>query len=106
MVAPERGDLIWLTVDPGSTGGSTRRPALVVSPARYNERSGLALMCAIAAQAKGYPFEVVLPGGLPITGVILADHLRSADWKARQAEIVARAPTAVVSEVLAKLKPL
>ena len=106
MVAPERGDLIWITVDARSNGGSSRRPALVVSPARYNERSGLALMCAIAAQAKGYPFEVALPEGLPVQGVILADHLRSADWKVRDAEIVARAPSAVVSEVLAKLKPL
>lgn len=63
-------------------------------------------MCAIASQAKGYPFEVALPEGLPVSGVILADHLRSADWKTRGAEIVARAPLAVVSEVLAKLKPL
>lgn len=106
MVAPERGDLIWITVDTRSNGGASRRPALVVSPARYNERSGLALMCAIAAQAKGYPFEVALPEGLPVQGVVLADHLRSADWKVRDAEIVARAPSAVVSEVLAKLKPL
>lgn len=106
MVAPERGDLIWITVDPRNDGTKARRPALVVSPARYNERSGLALMCAIAARAKGYPFEVALPEGLPMSGVILADHLRSADWKIRDAEIVARAPSAVVSEVLAKLKPL
>lgn len=106
MVAPERGDLVWITVDPSHAGPSVRRPALVVSPARYNERSGLALMCAIATHAKGYPFEVLLPGDLPISGVVLADHLRSADWKIREAEIVARAPAAVVSEVLAKLKPL
>jgi mRNA interferase MazF len=106
MVAPERGDLVWITVDPRSDGVTSRRPALVVSPARYNEKSGLALMCAIASQAKGYPFEVALPDGLPVSGVVLADHLRSADWKVRNAEIVARAPTAVVTEVLAKLKPL
>lgn len=106
MVVPERGDLVWITVEPRNGGGPGRRPALVVSPARYNERSGLALMCAIASQAKGYPFEVPLPEGLPVSGVILADHLRSADWKVREAEIIARAPTTVVSEVLAKLKPL
>ena len=105
MVAPERGDLVWITVEPRD-GGSSRRPALVVSPARYNERAGLALVCAIASQAKGYPFEVALPAGLPMRGVVLADHLRSADWRVREAEIVARAPTAVVAEVLAKLKPL
>jgi mRNA interferase MazF len=106
MVAPERGDLVWISVEPSQEGTTVRRPALVVSPARYNERSGLALMCAIASHAKGYPFEVVLPKDLPIAGVVLADHLRSADWKGRDAEIVARAPAAVVSEVLAKLKPL
>lgn len=106
MVAPDRGDLVWISVDARREGGPGRRPALVVSPARYNERSGLALMCAIAGRAKGYPFEVALPAGLPVSGVVLADHLRSADWKVRGAEIVARAPTAVVTEVLAKLKPL
>lgn len=106
MVAPERGDLVWITVEPGGGGVTSRRPALVVSPARYNERSGLALMCAITSKAKGYPFEVVLPEGLPVRGVILADHLRSADWRVREAEIIARAPSTVVSEVLAKLKPL
>jgi mRNA interferase MazF len=79
---------------------------VVVSPARYNERSGLALVCPIAGRAKGYPFEVELPEGLPVGGVILADHLRSADWKIRDAEIVARLPNEVVAEVLAKLKPL
>jgi mRNA interferase MazF len=106
MVVPERGDLVWITVEPRNGGGTSRRPALVVSPLRYNERSGLALMCAIASQAKGYPFEVALPEGLPVSGVVLADHLRSADWKVREAEIIARAPSKVVSEVLAKLKPL
>ncbi len=78
----------------------------MVSPARYNERSGLALMCAVASRPKGYPFEVLLPDGMPIQGVVLADHLRSADWKARAAEFIARAPASVVTEVLAKLKPL
>ncbi len=63
-------------------------------------------MCAIAREAKGYPFEVALPAGLPVEGVVLADHLRSADWKARHAEMAGRAPAAVVEDVLAKLKPL
>jgi len=66
----------------------------------------LALMCAIGSHAKGYPFEVALPAGLAVDGVVLADHLRSADWKARRAEIAGRAPAEVVDEVLAKLKPL
>jgi mRNA interferase MazF len=77
-----------------------------VSPALYNARSGLALMCAIAREAKGYPFEVALPAGLAVEGVVLADHLRSADWNARHAEMAGSVPTAVVNDVLAKLKPL
>jgi len=106
MVAPDRGDLVWVTIEPADGGKAFRRPALVVSPALYNERSGLALMCAIARHAKGYPFEVALPAGLSVEGVVLADHLRSADWKARDGEAAGRVPAAVVDEVLAKLKPL
>ncbi|TFG50157.1 MAG: mRNA-degrading endonuclease [Gemmatimonadales bacterium] len=106
MVAPDRGDLVWVTIEPGGGGPALRRPALVVSPALYNARSGLALMCAIGREPKGYPFEVALPEGLPIEGVVLADHLRSADWNARRAEIAGRVPKAVVDDVLAKLKPL
>ena len=89
----------------GDESCSERRPALVVSPERYNRRSGLALMCAVSPRAKGYPFEVQLPEG-QIEGVVLADHLRSTDWLARQAEIVGRVPARVVADVLAKLKPL
>lgn len=104
---PDRGDVVLVTVEPIiSNQGITRRPALVVSPALYNRRSGLALMCAIAAEPKGYPFEVGLPSGLPVHGVVLADHLRSTDWQAREAELLCRVPLQVVVEVLAKLKPL
>lgn len=106
MVAPDRGDLVWITVEPNGGGDAVRRPALVVSPALYNARSGLALMCAVGSRAKGYPFEVALPEGLAVAGVVLADHLRSADWSARNAEVAGRVPAAVVDEVLAKLKPL
>ena len=107
MVVPDRGDLVWLTVDQGADGRTRgRRPALVVSPAKYNERAGLAIMCPIASHARGNPFEVELPAGLPVAGVVLADHLRSADWRARRAELACRVPPRVVSEVLAKLKPI
>jgi mRNA interferase MazF len=95
-----------VTIDPADGGEPVRRPALVVSPALYNARSGLALMCAVGREAKGYPFEVALPDGLPVEGVVLADHLRSADWNARRAEIAGRVPASVVEDVLAKLKPL
>ena len=107
MVVPDRGDLVWVTILPRSEDASPiRRPALVVSPARYNERAGLALMCAVSGAATGYPFEVPLPQGLPVSGVVLADHLRSADWRARRASLACRVPAKVVADVLAKLKPL
>jgi mRNA interferase MazF len=106
VVAPDRGDLVWLTIEPIDGGAAQRRPALVVSPALYNARSGLALMCAVSGRATGYPFEVPLPAELPVGGVVLADHLRSADWKARRVEVAGKVPAAVVEDVLAKLKPL
>ena len=68
--APERGDVVWITMDP--TAGHEqcgRRPALVLSPGSYNSKVGLALLCPITSQVKGYPFEVAMPEGLPIQGV-------------------------------------
>jgi mRNA interferase MazF len=107
VVTPDRGDLVWLTIEPREGPGTpVRRPALVVSPALYNSRSGLALVCAVSRRTTGYPFEVALPASLPVSGVVLADHLRSADWRARHAEIAGQVPKHVVEDVLAKLKPL
>ena len=104
---PERGDLLWLTFDPqAGREQAGRRPALVLSPVGYNRPANLALVCPITTQAKGYPFEVKLPVGLSVTGVILADHLKSADWVARRAEFAAKAPADVLADVTAKLRPL
>lgn len=99
---PERGDLLWLTFDPQAG----RRPALVLSPAAYNRRANLALVCPITNQAKGYPFEVALPESSPVPGVVLADHVKSADWAARRARFAAKAPADLLDEVTAKLRPL
>src|SRR6188768_3276644 len=82
----ERGDAVWITLDPQAANEQAgRRPALVLSPAAYNGRVGLALLCPITNQAKGYPFEVPLPEGLPLTGVVGADQVKNLDWRARQA---------------------
>ena len=83
-----------------------RRPALVLSPYIYNEKVGLMLACPVTHQAKGYPFEVAIPSGLPIQGVVLADHVRSLDWRARETELVCSLPGATVNEVGAKLGTL
>ena len=99
--APERGDLIWLSFTPQSwREQSGRRPALVVSPSTYNNKVGLALVCPITSRVKGYPFEVVLPEAGPVQGVVLADQLRSLDWRSRDAELITKAPNAVVERVL------
>jgi mRNA interferase MazF len=82
------------------------RPALVISPAAYNRASSLALFCPITSRVKGYPFEVPLPPGLAVSGVVLADQVRSLDWKARSATLSVRAPDALIQDVLARLEPL
>ena len=104
---PDAGDLIWLTFDPqAGREQAGRRPALVLSPILYNSKAGLALACPITTQAKGYPFEVSMPADCGVTGVILADHVKSIDWKARKAEIIGTCPHEIMAEVRAKLAPL
>jgi len=107
LLAPNRGDLIWVSLNPQAGHEQAgRRPALVLSPVEYNSRVGLALMCPVTGRAKGYPFEVGLPTDLNVTGVILADQIKSLDWRARRAEIACRAPKSVIDEVLGKLNTL
>jgi mRNA interferase MazF len=104
---PEAGDLVWLTFDPqAGREQAGRRPALVLSPRIYNAKSGLALACPVTNQVKGYPFEVAVPAGVGAAGVILADHLKSIDWKARHAALLGRCIDEVMDEVGARLAPL
>ena len=104
---PQTGDFIWLTFDPqAGREQAGRRPALVLSPETYNARSGLALVCPITNHAKGYPFEVAVPGAHGATGVVLADHVKSVDWKARRAEKIGRCPSEAIDEVRSRLAPL
>jgi mRNA interferase MazF len=104
---PERADAIWITLDPQAGHEQAgRRPALVLSPAAYNDRVSLALLCPITNQAKGYPFEVALEPGLPVTGVVLADQVKSLDWRARKASWICSVPGEVVVQVLRRLNSL
>lgn len=104
---PARGDLVWLTFQPqAGHEHSGRRLALVVSPAAYNGRVGLALMCPVTSHIKGYPFEVPIPDDVCVRGVILADQLKSLDWQARQAEFIGRVPQNTMSEVISKIRVL
>ena len=98
---PERGDVVWLTFDPKAGHEQAgRRPAVVLSPAIYNAKSGLALFVPVTSQVKGYPFEVILPEGLRVSGAVLADHIKNLDWRARKAELISRLPAEVVAQVL------
>lgn len=104
---PERGDVVWVTFSP--TEGHEQaghRPALVLSPASYNGRSGLMLCCPITSQIKPYPFVVPILGARDVAGAALADQLRSLDWRARKAKKKGRVPERTLREVLGKAAAL
>ena len=104
---PNRGDIVYLDFNP-TKGHEQRgdRPALIISPAAYSEKSSLALFCPITSQQKGYPFEVLLPEELQTHGVILVDQIRSLDWRVRQIKFVETVSLEVIAEVQAKIAPL
>lgn len=98
---PDTGDLVWLTFDPqAGREQAGRRQAVILFPAQYNRKSGLAVVCPITSHIKGYPFEVLLPPNLPVSGSIFSDHLKSLDWRVRRAEPAGRVPKHVLQEVL------
>jgi mRNA interferase MazF len=104
---PNRGDAVWITLDPQAGHEQAgRRPALVLSPAAYNGRVGLAVLCPITTQVKGYPFEVALPKGQPVTGVVLADQVKNLDWRVRKADRICTVSEEVVGQVLRRLNAL
>lgn len=101
---PDRGHLVWLSLDPQSGHEQAgRRPALVLSPRSYNGPVSLALFCPVTSKAKGYPFEVPPPPGLLVSGVVLADHVKCLDWRSRRAEYIDKGPEEVVAEVVRRL---
>ena len=104
---PDRGDLVWISLNPRAGHEQAgRRPAVVVSPRSYNGKVGLGLFCPITSRARGYPFEVALPPGLSVRGVVLADQVKCLDWRARRAELAAHLPGETCAEVIGKLATL
>lgn len=104
---PRRGDMVWLQFHPqAGHEQSGKRPALVISPMMYNQKTGLVLACPVTSKVKGYPFEVALPSSISVKGVILSDQIKSMDWRVRNAEYVCKVPDSVVKEVLDKLELL
>jgi len=104
---PRRGDLVWISFDHQAEHEQAgRRPAFVLSPESYNRKTGLFLACPISSKLKGYPFEVPLPDGLDVSGVILADQIKSLDWKAREAAFASFTNEGVVNDVVSLVLPL
>lgn len=104
---PARGDVVWITLNPQAGHEQAgRRPALVLSPSSYNGKVGLAILCPVTSQVKGYPFEVTIPSGSKLAGVVLADQVKSLDWRFRKAEFICKLPQEATKEVLEKLGTL
>lgn len=104
---PDRGDAVWVTLNPqAGHEQSGRRPAVVLSPRVYNGKVGLAILCPITNEIKGYPFEVLIPSGLAISGAILSDQVKSLDWRIRKADLICSLPEKTVTETLQKLSAL
>jgi mRNA interferase MazF len=104
---PARGDAIWVTLNPQAGHEQAgRRPALVLSPASYNGKVGLAILCPVTSQVKGYPFEVAIPLGSKLAGVVLADQVKNLDWRVRRAKFICKLPQETTNEVLEKLSAL
>ena len=103
---PGRGDIVWLQFNPQSGHEQAgKRPAITLSPKAYNQKVGLAIFCPITNQEKGYPFEVKV-GGSKISGVILADQVKSLDWRKRDAKFIFKAPSIVINEAIELLRTL
>ena len=97
---PDRGDIVWLNFTP-QAGHEQRgkRPALILSPKIYNEKTSLCIALPITSKIKGYPFEVTLPKNLPVEGVILSDQVKSLDFSVRDISFICKVPTSVVESV-------
>ena len=103
---PERGDIVWVSFNPqAGKEQAGHRPAIVLSHKEYNKRIGLAIMCPITSQQKGYPFEVEIMLS-EIKGVILADYVKNLDWKVRNVSFIEKAPEHIIEEVTALLNAI
>ncbi|HEX3465966.1 MAG TPA: endoribonuclease MazF [Candidatus Elarobacter sp.] len=104
---PDVGDIVFLNFNPQrGRGQAGRRPALVLSPREYNAKTSLAICCPITSRAKGYPFEVAIENNPDVTGVVLSDHVKSFDWRARTAARRGAVEQGVLDEVRANIAAL
>lgn len=101
---PERGDVVWIHLDPqAGREQAGHRPALILSPKSFNRRLNVVFCCPISSRAKRFEFDVPLPVGLDVKGVILSHHLKALDWRVRNARYMTRVPEYVVDDILLML---
>jgi mRNA interferase MazF len=106
MTAPDRGDIVWLDFTPQAGHEQAgRRPALVLSPRAYHQKTPFVIVCPITSRVKGYPFEVPLPQGR-VTGVVLADQIRCLDRRERRIQRAGKVSAEVVEQVLGRIGAL
>lgn len=104
---PDKGDIVWLVFSPqAGREHSGRRPALVISPKEYNKKVGLAIFCPLTSKIKGYPFEVIINIQGKIQGAVLADQIKSLDWRTRKASFITKSGNAVFKKVIDKISLL
>ncbi len=104
---PDRGDIVWIDFNPqAGHEQSGRRPAVILSPSAYNGLVGLVLLCPVTSRIKGYPFEVLIPDGISVRGVVLADQVKSLDWRIRKVDKIAELSNELVNLIIGKLNSL
>ena len=103
---PDAGDIVWLEFDPqAGREQAGHRPALVLSPAAYNDKVSLALCCPLSTKVKGYPFEVEVETG-KTTSVVLSDQVKSLDWRERKAKFKSKISNTQLKHVRENIKAL
>jgi mRNA interferase MazF len=104
---PQRGDIVWMDFDPqAGREQQKRRPAIVISPRSFNEKTRLAVVCPITSKAKGYFFEIPLIAAMSTAGVVLVDQFKSLDWSARKIEFIEKAPSKLIDDVMEKIEAI
>jgi len=104
---PNWGDIVWINFNPQAGHEQAgRMPALILSPKIYNSKAGLAILCPITNNKKGYPFEVQIPTSLSVSGVVLSDQVKSMDWRIRDTKFICKLDKSSVEQVLQKLLSL
>jgi mRNA interferase MazF len=101
--SPERGDIVWLNFNsPAGNEQKSRKPAIVISPKEYNEKTGLGLFCPITSKIKNYPFEAIIENK-KINGAVLSDQIKSLDWEKREIEFIVKENSEKIDEIINKI---